>query len=83
MIKATRDQIKFVYSPLHGTGIRATPALLDRFGFRYSIVEAQRHADSRFSTVKSPNPENAEALSLAIAQAEAEVPTRSWRRSRL
>jgi phosphoglucomutase len=72
VIKATRDKIKFVFSPLHGTGIRATPALLDRFGFRYSIVEAQRNGDSRFSTVKSPNPENAEALSLAIAQAEAE-----------
>jgi phosphoglucomutase len=72
VIKSTRDRVKFVYSPLHGTGIRATPALLDRFGFRYSIVEAQRHGDSRFSTVKSPNPENAEALSLAIAQAEAE-----------
>jgi phosphoglucomutase len=72
VIQATRDQIKLVYSPLHGTGIRATPALLDRFGFRYSIVEKQRQADSKFSTVKSPNPENAEALSLAIAQAEAE-----------
>ena len=72
VISVTRDQIKFVYSPLHGTGIRATPALLDRFGFRYSIVEAQRNADSRFNTVKSPNPENAEALSLAIAQAEQE-----------
>jgi phosphoglucomutase len=71
-IAATCDTIKFVYSPLHGTGIRAIPALLDRFGFRYSIVEAQRAGDSRFATVKSPNPENAEALSLAIAQAEAE-----------
>lgn len=71
-IAATRDAIKFVYSPLHGTGIRAIPALLDRFGFRYSIVEAQREGDSRFATVKSPNPENAEALSLAIAQAEKE-----------
>jgi phosphoglucomutase len=40
-ISATRDQIKFVYSPLHGTGVRATPALLERFGFRFSIVEAQ------------------------------------------
>jgi phosphoglucomutase len=71
-ISATRNQIRFVYSPLHGTGSRATPALLDRFGFRYSIVEAQRQPDSRFATVKSPNPENAEALSLAIAQAEKE-----------
>ncbi len=71
-VTAARDQIKFVYTPLHGTGIRATPALLDRFGFRYSIVAEQAVGDSRFPTVKSPNPENAEALSLAIAQAERE-----------
>jgi phosphoglucomutase len=71
-ISATRDKIKFVYTPLHGTGIRATPALLDQFGFHYSIVEAQREGDGRFPTVKSPNPENAEALEMAIRQAEAE-----------
>ena len=71
-VLGTRDQLKFVYTPLHGTGIRAIPALLDQFGFRYSIVEAQRTGDSRFPTVKSPNPENAEALELAIQQAEKE-----------
>jgi phosphoglucomutase len=71
-ISATRDQIKFVYTPLHGTGIRATPALLDHFGFRYSVVAAQATGDGRFPTVKSPNPENAEALDLALKQAEAE-----------
>ncbi len=71
-ISATRDQIKFVYTPLHGTGIRATPALLDRFGFRYSVVAPQAIGDGRFPTVKSPNPENAEALDLAMKQAEAE-----------
>jgi phosphoglucomutase len=71
-ISATREKIKFVYTPLHGTGMRATPALLDRFGFRYSVVPAQAIGDSRFPTVKSPNPENAEALELAIRQAEAE-----------
>jgi phosphoglucomutase len=71
-IAATREKIKFVYTPLHGTGGRATPALLDRFGFRYTIVEAQARGDGRFPTVKSPNPENAEALELAIRQAEAE-----------
>jgi phosphoglucomutase len=68
----TKDKIKFVYTPLHGTGIRAIPALLDQFGFRYSIVEAQAVGDGRFPTVKSPNPENAEALELAIRQAEEE-----------
>jgi len=71
-ILQTRDKIKFVFTPLHGTGIRAIPALLDQFGFRYSIVAAQSQADGRFPTVKSPNPENAEALELAIKQAEAE-----------
>jgi phosphoglucomutase len=72
VVSRTRDAIKFVYSPLHGTGSRAIPALLERFGFRFTVVEAQRQPDSRFSTVKSPNPENAEALTLAIAQAEQE-----------
>jgi len=71
-ILETRNKIKFVYTPLHGTGIRAVPALLDQFDFRYSIVEAQSQGDGRFPTVKSPNPENAEALELAIKQAEAE-----------
>jgi len=69
----TRNYIKFVYTPLHGTGIRAIPTLLKEFDFRFSIVEAQAVADGRFPTVKSPNPENAEALELAIKQAEAEL----------
>ena len=71
-ILETGNKIKFVYTPLHGTGIRAVPSLLDQFGFRYSIVESQAKGDGRFPTVKSPNPENAEALELAIKQAEAE-----------
>ncbi len=71
-VLSTRDEIKFVYTPLHGTGIRAVPALLDQFGFKYSIVQKQAVGDGRFPTVKSPNPENAEALELAIQQAEAE-----------
>jgi len=71
-ILETRSKIKFVYTPLHGTGIRATPELLKQFDFRFSIVEAQSVGDGRFPTVKSPNPENAEALELAIKQAETE-----------
>jgi phosphoglucomutase len=68
----TRNSLKFVYTPLHGTGIRAVPALLKQFDFRFSVVEAQSKGDGRFPTVKSPNPENAEALEMAIKQAEAE-----------
>jgi phosphoglucomutase len=72
VILEMKDKIKFVYTPLHGTGARQIPALLDQFGFRYSIVPHQSTGDGRFPTVKSPNPENAEALELAIKQAEAE-----------
>jgi phosphoglucomutase len=68
----TSGKIKFVFTPLHGTGIRAVPGLLDQFGFKYSVVASQAVADGRFPTVKSPNPENAEALTLAIEQAEKE-----------
>jgi phosphoglucomutase len=71
-ILEVREKIKFVYTPLHGTGIRAIPALLDQYGFRYTVVPSQSTGDGRFPTVKSPNPENAEALELAIKQAEAE-----------
>jgi len=71
-ILEVRDKIKFVYTPLHGTGIRAIPALLDQYGFRYSVVPDQSTGDGRFPTVKSPNPENAEALEMAIKRAEAE-----------
>jgi len=51
VISATRTKIKFVYTPLHGTGMRATPALLDRLGFRYSVVAPQAIGDGRFPTV--------------------------------
>jgi phosphoglucomutase len=71
-ILEVRNRIKFAYTPLHGTGIRQIPALLDQFGFRYSVVPHQSTGDGRFPTVKSPNPENAEALELAIKQAEEE-----------
>ncbi len=69
-IEEGRTKVKFVYTPLHGAGIRAIPTLLRRFGFQFSIVAAQSMGDGRFPTVKSPNPENAEALALAIQQAE-------------
>nr|MDE6431795.1 phospho-sugar mutase [Opitutales bacterium] len=58
-----------VFTPLHGVGaISALPAM-DRFGIRYTVVDAQNDQDPLFSTVKSPNPENHEALALAVDQA--------------
>lgn len=61
---------KVVYSPLHGTGqVIAVPAML-RAGVDLSLVDSQMVMDPMFSTIDSPNPENGEALSLAIQKAE-------------
>ena len=63
-------QLRIVYTALHGTGGVIIKPMFDRLGLNYSIVPEQDAWDGRFPTVKSPNPENAEALSLAIKQAE-------------
>lgn len=72
IIKEQKNKLKIVFTPIHGTGIQSVPALLERFGFQFSCVPAQVKPDGAFPTVKSPNPENAEALQLAIDQAKAE-----------
>ncbi len=64
--------LRMVYTPLHGTGAGYVPAALVRAGFAPSVVEVQAIADGEFPTVKSPNPEDRAALTLAIAQAEAD-----------
>lgn len=62
--------LNVVFTPIHGTGaIGAVPAL-NALGVDLVTVESQMKMDSNFSTVKSPNPENAEALNLAIQKAE-------------
>ena len=63
---------KVVYTNLHGTGARCIVPLLRELGCAVSTVPAQDVQDGRFPTVKSPNPENAPALDMAIAQADAE-----------
>jgi len=63
---------KMVYSPVHGTGSVAIVPALERFGARPVVVEEQMAFDGRFPTVKSPNPQNAEALSMAMAKADKE-----------
>ena len=70
-ISRQRD-LKIVYSPIHGTGITLTPAALQRFGFtNVTIVEEQATPDGNFPTVVYPNPEEKEALTLALKKAEA------------
>lgn len=64
-------RLKVVFSSLHGTGGIATVPILQRLGVAVDTVPQQESFDPGFRTVASPNPENAEALSLAIKQAEA------------
>ena len=62
--------LKIVYSPLHGVGASIVMPLLGRLGFDATAVPEQLVPDSRFPTVKSPNPEYAEALTMAVALAD-------------
>ena len=72
MMKKEGVKMKVVFSPLHGTGVRITPSCLERAGVKVSLVKEQAVGDGRFPTVKSPNPENGEALAMGIAQAKRE-----------
>ena len=65
------SNLPIVFTPIHGTGIMGVPQMLKLFGFSdVSIVEAQSSPDGNFPTVISPNPEEEEALSLAIEKAQ-------------
>ncbi|MDD5351231.1 MAG: phospho-sugar mutase [Chthoniobacteraceae bacterium] len=59
-------ELKIIFTPIHGTGGEISCPMLARLGFQFSVVPQQAGFDGRFPTVKSPNPENAEALTLAI-----------------
>ena len=66
-----KDQLKIVFTSLHGTSITSVPETLSRAGYKnVSIVEEQRVPNGDFPTVKSPNPEEPEALTMALALAE-------------
>lgn len=66
-----KDALKIVFTPLHGTSIKLIPDLLEDAGYsNVHIVAEQAVPDGNFPTVKSPNPEEPEALSMAIALAD-------------
>ena len=66
-----QKNMKIVYTPIHGTGMMLIPRSLQLWGFEnVNTVPEQMVKDGNFPTVVSPNPENAEALSMAIALAK-------------
>lgn len=65
------DALRIVYTPLHGAGRVLVPEILKAAGLKnLYTVESQMTADGNFPTVKSPNPENADALKLGIELAQ-------------
>ena len=70
-VKEVADTFRLIYSPLHGTGSRPVKEILKRIGFKnILVVKEQDTEDGNFPTVKSPNPENAEAFTIAIEMAK-------------
>jgi phosphomannomutase len=66
-----RDNLSIVFTSLHGTSITILPETLKRAGYKnIHIVEEQAKPDGDFPTVKSPNPEEPEALAMAMELAE-------------
>ena len=75
-VKAQSHQVgdkslKVVYTPLHGTGNVPVRRVLSDLGYNVTIVSEQEKRDGDFPTVISPNPENAEALSMGVKLCEA------------
>lgn len=63
-------KLKVVFTPIHGTGGVASVPILESLGATVVAVESQWQMDPAFPTVQSPNPENAEALTLALKRAD-------------
>ena len=68
---AAQKDLKIVYTPIHGTGITLVPKVLESFGFsNVHVVEEQSTPDGNFPTVKYPNPEESETMSIGLSKAK-------------
>lgn len=68
---AKQHDLKIVYTPIHGTGIKLVPEVLKRFGFtNVHIVEEQSEPNGNFPTVIYPNPEEKETMSIGLQKAK-------------
>ncbi|WP_288071090.1 phospho-sugar mutase [Hydrotalea sp.] len=71
VIQQQKD-LKIVYTPIHGSGIKLVPAALSAFGFtNVHIVEEQATPDGNFPTVAYPNPEESETMRMGLEKAKA------------
>src|ERR1700744_4670552 len=66
-----QHNLRIVYTPIHGTGIKLVPEVLQRFGFtNVHVVDEQATPDGNFPTVVYPNPEESEAMSIGLKKAQ-------------
>ncbi len=69
-IIARQKDLRIVYTPIHGSGVKLVPMALRKLGFTHiSGIPEQDVTDGNFPTVKSPNPEEPAAMEMAIAKA--------------
>lgn len=72
-VKKVADELKIVYTPLHGTGHKLVPEIMRRIGLKnIYTVDEQMVIDGNFPTVKKPNPEYSDVFTLGIAIADRE-----------
>jgi phosphoglucomutase len=70
-IIAAQKDLSIVYTPIHGTGIKLVPKVLESFGFQnVHVVQEQAEPDGNFPTVIYPNPEESEAMSRGLKKAQ-------------
>lgn len=66
-----QHNLRIVYTPIHGTGIKLVPEVLQRFGFsNVHVVDEQATPDGNFPTVIYPNPEESEAMNIGLRKAQ-------------
>ncbi len=66
-VREVSDELKVVYTPLHGAGVRLVPEVFKRVGLKHLYtVDEQMKVDGNFPTVKKPNPEYSEVFTLGI-----------------
>ncbi len=66
-----QHNLRIVYTPIHGSGIKLVPEVLQRFGFtNVHVVDEQATPDGNFPTVVYPNPEESEAMSIGLRKAQ-------------
>ena len=69
-VKEYADKVKIVYTPIHGSGFMPVTTILGRMGIPVSVVSEQALPDTEFGTVRVPNPEEADTLSMGVELAD-------------